>query len=117
MEWVDHGWIMYLYLPMHCTEFTKYILMCDGANLSNHHPLCAELHWASSPSLVSSHCSRLSHNHLAWYKTTDEQIHAYKSLVMEPCCTIEIPNGVLNCLTAQYITQFLSNYVHNWSIA
>ena len=52
----------------------------------------------SSPSLVSSHCSRLSTNHLAWYKATDEQIHAYKSLVMESYCTIGIPNEVLNCI-------------------
>ena len=27
----------------------------------------------------------LSSNGLAWYKATDEQIHAYKSLVMDSC--------------------------------
>ena len=52
----------------------------------------------SSPSLVSSHCSRKSSNRPARYKATDEQIHAYKSLVIESCRTIEIPNEVLNCI-------------------
>ena len=40
--------------------------------------------------------ARLSRNCLAWYKATDEQIHAYKSLVSESYCTIEIPNEDLN---------------------
>ena len=81
---------------------------------------CVELHWVSSPSLVSLHCPCLSTNCLAWYKATDEQIHAYKSLVTESCRTIEIPNEVLNCIDSNcsmHITQFLRNYVHNWSTA
>ena len=85
---------------MYCIEFRKKYIMCDGANLSDHRPLCAELHWASSSSLDFSRCSHLSSNRLTWYKATNEQIHAYKSLVKESCCTIEIPNEVpdLNCL-------------------
>ena len=60
--------------------------MCDGANLSDHHPLCAKLHWASSPSLfLHAALVNLSSNGLAWYKATDEQVHAYKSLVMDSC--------------------------------
>ena len=82
--------------------------MCDGA---------------SSPSIVSSCCSRLSSNRLAWYKdrlawykATSEQSHAYKSLVTESCHTIEIPDEVLNCTDPNCLIHnsvFLSRYVHN----
>ena len=79
----------------------KIYIMCDGA---------------SSPSIVSSCCSRLSSNRLAWYKATSEQIHAYKSLVAESCHTIEIPDEVLNCTDPNCLIRnsvFLSRYVHN----
>ena len=74
------------------------------------------LHWASSPSIVSSCCSCLSSNRLAWYKATSEQIHAYKSLMAESCRTIEIPDEVLNCTDPYCLIHnsvFLSRYVHN----
>ena len=45
-------------------------ILCDVANLSEHRPLCVKLHWASSPSLVSSRYSHLSPNRLAWYKAS-----------------------------------------------
>ena len=92
-SWLDH--VLVSSNVLH--RIQKIYIMCDDANLSDHRPLCAELHRASSPSIVSSCCSRLSSNHLAWYKATSEQIHVYKSLVAESCHTIEIPDEVLNC--------------------
>lgn len=72
-SWLDHVLVSSNLLH----RIQKIYIMCDGANLLNHCPLCAKLHWASSPSLVSSRCSRLSSNCLAWYNATDEHIHAY----------------------------------------
>ena len=115
-SWLDH--VLVSSNVLH--RIHRIYTLCDGANLSDYRPLCVELHWTSSPSLVSSHYSHLSSNRLAWYKATYKQIHACKSLVTESCRTIKIPNEVLNIvliLTAWYITPFLSNYVHNWSIA
>ena len=89
-SWLDHVLISSNVLH----RIHKIYILYDGANLSHHCSLCVELHWASSPSLVSSHCPCLSPNRLAWYRATDEQIHAYKSLVMESCRSIEIPTHI-----------------------
>ena len=97
MERIEHGWITYLYLSNLLHRIHKIYILYDGANLSDRRPLCVELPWAFSPSLVSSCCPCLSANRLAWYMGIDEQIHPYKSLVTESCRTIEIPNEILNC--------------------
>ena len=99
ISWLDH--VVVSSNVLH--RIHKIYILCDGPNLSVHRPLCVKLQWAPSPSLVSSRCSHLFPNRLAWYKATDEQIHAYKSLVTESCCTIEIPNEVLNCIDPNFL--------------
>lgn len=94
-SWLDHVLVSSNLLNRIC----EINVVCDGANLSDHRPVCVWVDWAHPSSLPASvSCSHAPTRHLAWYKATNKQIDMYKSLVTESCRDIEIPEDVVNCV-------------------